>query len=160
MLGEPPQLVNNPCVASCLGTDGVTSVVLEYRTNIPAFNGVGCPCFARGWLDVGHDLNSRWCNWVGVEIILAVDALPSRQLWGNECSSPEVESELHVQDGLVPKEHWERIVCGPPSCRQVFLGCTNGMFSCVTPVVVWGGQLVLDVVRSEKVFEFWRALVV
>lgn len=74
-----------------VGPNGVATVVLEGGADVPAFDGVRCPCFADGGWFVDEDSCAGWCERRSIEVEGAVDLRPGGELGVDAGRAEEVE---------------------------------------------------------------------
>ncbi|MGL4351590.1 MAG: hypothetical protein ACRCT2_13685 [Plesiomonas shigelloides] len=95
-----------------------------------------------------------------IEVKPAMDLFPRRELGGHSGPSEEVEREFCVGNRFVPQVHRKVFICRGPAGGQMVLRCPDGAFSGIAAVVVWWGELILDAIVGEEIFELLGAFIV
>jgi hypothetical protein len=78
--GEPCQSVRDAFPLGRPDVGAIESVGIQGRANVPAIDSVGRPGFAKGWFLVDNDMDTWGGDGSLIEIVIAVDLVPCREI--------------------------------------------------------------------------------
>ena len=100
-----------------------------------------------------NDADPRGCDWGAVEVEMATNLCPSRQLWVGARATEQVESDFCLGQQTVPQVEWKIFVHTAQASNKMFLECANCALGRVATVVVRWHELKIDVLFMHFLFQ-------